>query len=247
MTNSPTTIALASISIILQFASIFFLLLGHFQNNGLNPIKNYLSEYACAPRSKQYFTYMFWLSALASAVLFAAFAVFYNAAGISLSVDTSTLVGFIALGLMTPFRFFTWFFPLKFAISGPGSASAAVEHSDEEHTTTSTSENQIKYNHNSSLINTLHWVFAVLAYATVIIVATTLPTSYHKLFPNTALDSTALVTEIFGYVALGFIVLMTLSGRFKWGRNGLFQRLYTFFQLVVLILMPVTLAVVASS
>ncbi|KAJ3214776.1 hypothetical protein HDU67_001221 [Dinochytrium kinnereticum] len=208
--QDPLVVAFMVLSLVLTIVELVARVAGHFDPaaRGLNPIINPLSEYAARKNLKKYFTPMFWLGIFSSLFFFLGILIFYIRYSPNLN-EPRVILSLTMFGICPVAEFLTWALPLR--IKDPG-----LEGDESE---------PVKYNHDSRVIDFLHWVFAVIAYASFLVGASNLPRTFY-LFPGTYLEQQGKLLSYLAYAGLASIGVMIFFGH--WLKVfGLFQRLYT--------------------
>lgn len=235
-----STLALSIVFLGFLTAGILFLVKGHFNNNGLNPIEHPISAYCAMSKSMKDMRLMKIACAISYLILLADYIIFFNAKNIL--GDKNVIIGIVGIGLMPLFSFLSWICPLR--VADPelqvkqNMQVGQVTPSSVEHGTSG-------FNHNSRVLDILHWVFAILLYAAFIMMASTVSSSFNTLLPGTILATNGLALEIIGYVCIAWVTGMFLIGR-RFKVLGLLQRLYHFNQFLWLYYMAILLIIASA-
>lgn len=146
---------------------------------------------------------------------------------------------------MPLFSFFSWILPLRVADPDLEAVQDSKQPPNSAQNASSLTQAPVSYNHNSQIVDILHWVFAILLYAAFIMMASTISSNFKTILPGTILASHTQALQIVGYVCITWPSGMMLLGR-RFKVLGLFQRLFHLNQTIWFLYMAVLLTIASS-
>ena len=233
---STASQALASITVIFLAIWTTAMILGHIQNNGLNPLNYAVSEYGVVNGSKIYIAICWWCAAICGTSLCIALAVLFN--NYNVNMDGSIAAVVICLAIYGPARILTWMFPCKLhrppeIVVGPAAGTAQPDNPGNIN-----AENHgfnfsalFKANQNQQDINnTLHFLFAIISFSSVAVAACNIGDAGSKLPETSALNRDGPSLTKVGYAIVASLVLSIFLRR----RNlfGLGERIFYALQML---------------